>query len=126
LPPDADAAIAFALVGGFVEAESAPSDPKKRDVLSDGFQRLEPFWEEMAPVLDATRTGLLRFGILPPDYDRKGSAVLLAWRQGADPETLARRTGLTSGAFDRLTQKAADLWQRVSEGKDENLGGAIR
>ncbi len=113
LPPDADEDIAFALVGGFVKTDRPPR-PEAAEALSDSVRRLADHWDGLTPVLEKTRKELLRFGILSPDYDRDGSAALLAWRQGADSETLVRRTGLTTGGFARLTQDAADLWQRVT------------
>ncbi len=119
LPPDADEDIAFALAGGFVET-GRPSRPESAEALSDSFRRLTPYWDGLTPVLDKTREELLRFGILSPEYDRDGSAALLAWRLGADSETLVRRTGLTAGGFARLTQDAADLWQRVTSALNPN------
>jgi hypothetical protein len=115
LPPEGSEDLAFSLIGGFIETDPVPRDPETDNLLSDCFQRLKPYWDVMAPVLERTRKELLRFGILSPDYDRVGSAALLAWRQGIDPEILTLRTRITPGSFARLTRKATDLWHRVAD-----------
>jgi hypothetical protein len=128
LIPFDDPDISFALTGGFAEmGENRKPEMGTRKETDAGYLAFVPkpgdrneehqlggyeltrTYIKIEAAVSRVRERMLRFGILLPEYDISLSELLLAWKNGADTDILARQTGFSPGFIAELISKAEYL-----------------
>ena len=103
-----------AIIAGFAECVQF-GDSHVEKSLADELNAITVYYERFEPLLHQAQKMALNYGIVLPRYQPCQAALMLAYRQGQDIESLTSKTGIYPGMITDMIHRANYLKEQIQK-----------